>query len=126
MSTRQTLTDATASSSSDPLLGYPQIATPPDEWRRENPKSRRSKIQPLRFMAEKAAAYDLRVISTEYLSRRKGALRKLDICKWARIVKPAMRVSHGFTTSWYTPTDGPSRRPASAKEACEGARQELS
>ena len=77
-------------------------------------------------MAKKAAAYDLRVISIDYVSRRKDALRKLDISKWARMVKPTMRVSHGFTASWYTPSDGPPRKPATSKEACEGALQEWS
>ena len=42
------------------------------------------------------------------------------------MVKPTMGVSHGFTASWYTPPDGPPRRPATSKEACEGALQEWS
>ena len=36
VSTRQTLRDATASNSTDPLLGYRQIAIPLDEWQHEN------------------------------------------------------------------------------------------
>ena len=89
MSTRQTLRDATASNSTDPLLGYLQIAISPDEWQHENPQTRRSKIQQLRFMEkQKAAAYDSNVVSTDYLARRKDSLRKLDISKWARIVEP--------------------------------------
>ena len=54
VNTRQTLRDATASNSTDPLLGYPQIAIPPDEWQHENLQRRRSKIPLLRFIANKS------------------------------------------------------------------------
>ena len=37
VNTRQTLQDATASNSTDPILGYLQIAIHLDEWQHENP-----------------------------------------------------------------------------------------
>lgn len=77
-------------------------------------------------MAKKAAAYDLRVGCTDYLSQRKDALRKLDISKSARMVKPTMKASHKFSASWYTPPDGLPRRPATAEEARAGAAREWS
>ena len=67
--TRQTLKDVLSSSSIDPLLGYPQVAIRPAELRYANHQGLLAKIPPLRFMAQKAAAYDFRVRSTDYLSQ---------------------------------------------------------
>ena len=77
-------------------------------------------------MANKAAFYDLRVVSSDFLLHMKESIRKLVISKWARMVRPAMKVSYGFSASWYNPPDGPPRRPATADEACKGALQEWS
>ena len=118
--------DATVSNSCDPLLGYPQVAILQHEWGRASHLERLDKIPSLRLMAQKAASYNLRVVSSDFLAKRKKILRRSDISKWARIIKPATKVPFGFSASWFTPPDGPPRRPLTAEEAHKGAVQEWS
>jgi hypothetical protein len=42
------------------------------------------------------------------------------------MIKPSSRVSQGFAASWFTPLEGPPRRPLASYEARKGAAQELS
>ena len=118
--------DVTCSSESDPLLGYPWVAIPLSDWASANRQGRLNLIPPLRFMAKKAASFNLRTVSANYLLGRKQALRDRNILKWARMIKPSSRVSQGFSASWFTPPEGPPRRPLTAHEARKGAAQELS
>ena len=42
------------------------------------------------------------------------------------MIRPTMSMSHGFSATWYEPTGGPKRRPATSEEARVGAAQEWS
>ena len=53
-------------------------------------------------------------------------MRERNILKWARMIKPSSRVSQGFAASWFTPPEGPPRRPLTSYEARKGVAQELS
>ena len=115
--------DVTCSSETDPLLGYPWVAIPLSNWVSTNHQGRLNLIPPLRFMAKKAAPFNLRMVSSNYLLGRKQALRERNILKWARMIKPSSRVSQGFAASWFTPPEGPPRRPLTSYEAHKGAAQ---
>ena len=80
----------------------------------------------LLLRAQKAASYNLRMVSSDYLARRKATLRRSDLSKWARMIKLATKVPFGFSASWFTPPDGPPRRLLTAEEARKGAAQEWS
>ena len=126
LSTSHDPKDVTCSKDSDPLLGYPLVAIPSNNWADADQQGRLSMIPPLRFMVKKAASFNLRTVNSEYLKNRKQTLRKLNISKWARTIKPASKVSQGFAASWFTPPDGPPRRPVTSEEARKGAVQEWS
>ena len=114
------------SNTCDPLLGYPQVAIRLRVWERASIQERLNSLPPLRLRAQKAASYNLRMVSCDYLARRKATLRRSDLSKWARMIKPATKVPFGFSASWFTPSDGPPRRPLTAEEARKGAVQEWS
>ena len=113
----------TSSNASDPLLGYPLVAIPPTKWARADQQERLSMIHPLRLMAMKAASYNLRMVSSDFLKDRKQTLIQFDISKMARMIKPATKVSQGFAASWYTPPDGPPHTLVTSEEARNGAVQ---
>ena len=118
--------NATVSNACDPFLGYPEVAIHRCKRAYACHRGRLDKVPLFRFIAKTAASYDVRVVSFEFLLHRKETFRKLVISKCARIVRPAKKVPHGFSASWYNPPDGSPRRPATADEACKGALQEWS
>ena len=114
------------SNTCDPLLAYPQVAICLRVWERASIQERLGSLPRLRLRAPKAASYNLRMASADFLVRRKATLRRSELSKWARIIKPATKVPFGFSASWFTPPDGPPRKLLTAEEAREGAAQEWS
>ena len=103
LSTSHVAKDVTSSNASDPLLGYPLVAISPTKWARADHQDRLSMIHCLRFMAMKAASYNLCMVSSDFLKDRPQTLIKFDISKWAGMIKPATNVSQGFAASWSPP-----------------------
>ena len=120
---RQGPKDVTMSNTCDPLLGYPQVAIRLGEWDRASIQERLNCLQPLRLRAQKAASYNLRMASADYLLYRKATLRRSELSKWARMIKPVTKAPFGFSAGWFTPPDGPPRRLLTAVEARKGAAQ---
>ena len=121
---RQGSKDVTVSNTCGPLLGYPQVAIRLGEWERASIQERLNCLQPPRLKAQKAASYNLRMVSSDYLLQRRATLRRSELSKWARMIKPVTKTSFGFSAGWFTPPDGPPRRLLTAVEARKGAAQE--
>ena len=66
------------------------------------------------------------MVSSDYLLQRIAFLRRSELSKWARMIKPVTKTSFGFSAGWFTPPDGPPRRLITAVEARKGAAQEWS
>ena len=81
LSTNHDPKDVTCSKDSDPLLGYPLVAIPSNNWADADQQGRLSMIPPLRFMGKKAASFNLRTVNSEHLKNRNQTLRKLNISK---------------------------------------------
>ena len=114
------------SNTCDPLLGYPQVAIRLGEWDRASIQERLNCLQPLRLRAQKAASYNLRTASADYHLYMRASLRRSELSKWARILKPVTKVPFGFSAGWFIPPVGPPRRLLAAEEARKGAAQEWS
>ena len=69
---------------------------------------------------------NLRLVSSDYLSHREATLRRSELSKWAKMIKPVTKAPFGFSAGWFTPPDGPPRRRLTAVEARKGAAQEWS
>ena len=78
----------------------------------------------LRLMAKKAASFNLRTISSDFLAQRKAVLRSSDIFKWARMIKRVSKIPVGFSAAWFITPEGIRRRPRDVAEALVAANQE--
>ena len=111
------------SNTCDPLRGYPQVAIRLSEWERASMQERLNCLQPRRLRAQKAASYNLRTASADYLLYRKAILRRSELSQLARMIKPVTKVPFGFSAGWFIPPAGPPRTLLTAVEAVKVQRK---